>query len=180
MYEIATIFTGRIFSAHPFIAVVLLAICLMALALATAPAMAQGYGVKDAALLITKALKNGSGAVTSGAIDTGLNAGVAQGQANQPGNMEFALNAPALTTTQLPDTHTVTYAIIQSDNSDLSSPSTVIANAIIQTGAGGAGAAAAAYKFRLPPEAKRYIGFTATNSGADDASGASATLQPTF
>jgi hypothetical protein len=58
------------------------------------------------------------------------------------------VDAPALTTGQLPDGETLTYAIVQSQSQNLSSPTstTVIG---VQTGAGGVGAAAAVFAGRL-------------------------------
>lgn len=53
---------------------------------------------------------------------------------------------------------------------------------IVQTGAGGVGAAAATFRFRLPQVTKRYIGFVITPSAnsTGDASGVSATFEPCF
>jgi len=47
---------------------------------------------------------------------------------------------------------------------------------LVQTGAGGAGAAAATARFAIPSDCERYVRVTATNSGTGDASGASMTV----
>jgi hypothetical protein len=68
-----------------------------------------------------------------------------------------------------------------SANADLSSPTTKIASAIVQTGAGGVGAAAATYRFRAASDWPRYVGFTAVSGvSTTDASALSATLEPLF
>lgn len=134
--------------------------------------------LKDAGVKITRALPASTTAVTTTTpIDTGKGT-----TGHQPGEMEFLLSAPLVTTAQLPDTKTFTYKIIHSVNADLSSPADLLPGVIVQTGAGGAGAAAATFRFRLPSDARRYIGFviTPSASGTGDASGATATLEGLF
>jgi hypothetical protein len=128
--------------------------------------------LKDAQLKVTRALPNGAAAVTSTAIDT-QNSSLG----DQPGDVEFLISAPAMGTTPMADAKTMIYDVIHSDNADLSSPVTLVDNIITQTGAGSAGCAAATKRFRLPSDAKRYIGFTATGSASGDATGSSATLE---
>lgn len=152
---------------------ILVVIGLLAMAVATAPAMAAaGQNVRDALLKATRALPASTAAVTSTAIDTGTGTG-----GSQLADVELLLSAPAVSTGQLPDTKTFTYAIIHSDNSDLSSPSTLFSAVITQTGS--TGAAAATKRFGLPTDTKRYVGFTITPSasGTGDASAATATLE---
>lgn len=129
--------------------------------------------LRDANLKVTKALPGSATNVTSTSIDTGKTtaAGV------QPGDVEFLLSAPALTTAMLGDAATMKYDILTSDSADLSNPVAYITTALTQTGAGGAGAAASTFRFRLPSDAKRYVGFKATNSAAGNASTVSATLE---
>ena len=94
---------------------------------------------------------------------------------------EFKVTAPAVTTTMVPDTRTMTYSVIHSDNSDLSSPSVLISSIITQTGAGGAGAAAASATFRVPVDVKRYIGVrVVSGASTTDSSAVSATLEGLF
>jgi hypothetical protein len=89
------------------------------------------------------------------------------------------LSAPALIVTQLPNSATATYFIQTSP--DNSSWTTIYAAVITQTGASGAGAAAATARSRLPVECARYVraGVT-TASSPGDCSGASMTLQLVF
>lgn len=136
---------------------------------------ATGPGVRDALLKLSRLLPASTAAVTSTAIDTGASTG----DAFQGGDVEYLLTAPLVTTAQLPDAKLFTYSISCSANADLSSPTVLITGAIVQTGAGGVGAAAATYRFRLPSNASRYIFFTVTPSasGTGDASGATATLE---
>lgn len=127
----------------------------------------------DSQLVITKALPNGAANVTSAGIDTGKSDALGY----QAGSFEFQLDAPALTPAEQPDVKTMTYDVIQSDNSDMSSPAALYPSVIIQTGASGAGAVAVSFKFRIPSNAKRYIAVKATGSAPGDASGKSFTLK---
>lgn len=135
----------------------------------------SGQNLKDATLKLSLALPNGS--ASASVVVSGIDTGKSTTQGFQSGDIELLLSGPALNTTQLPDTKTMIYDLLTSDNADMSSPVTVAKEVLKQTGAGGAGAAAATQKMRLPDDAKRYVGFQATNSGAGDASGASATLE---
>jgi hypothetical protein len=137
---------------------------------------ATGPNVQDAATIQTVALPNGAATVTSTAIDTGASTRDAQ----QVPGIEYQISAPALTTGQLANAATMTYTVQWSANANLSGPTTYINGAIVQTGAGGAGAAAATFNFRLPSAAGRYVFITVTNSGAGNASAANATLTPLF
>lgn len=135
----------------------------------------MSFALKDALMKVTKALPNGAASVTSDAIDLGHSS-----RGDFLANAELLITAPALVVGDLANTETMKYDIIHSDNSDLSSPATLITAAITQTGAGGAGAAAATYSWRPPVDVKRYIGVKATNSGAGDASDKSMTLEMVF
>lgn len=131
--------------------------------------------LKDAALAVTRALPNGAASVTSTSIDTRNST-----RGDLTAQTELELSAPALTTGQLANGATMTYAVIGSTAADLSNPVTIAGNALVQTGAGGAGAAAATRRVGLPSNCPRYIGFTATNSGAGNASAVSATAALVF
>ncbi len=135
------------------------------------------HDVKDASCKLTRALPASNTTVTTA---TSLETGKVTAAGHTPGTVEYLLTAPALTVGQLANASTMTYNIIVSANSNLSSPTTLIAGAIVQTGAGGAGAAGNTYRFRLPSNTSAYVGFTATNSAAADASAASATLEQLF
>src|SRR5262245_14859412 len=127
----------------------------------------MGMKLKDAGLKGTLALPNGAANTSGAAIDLGLSA-----FGDFLANCEFILSAPALNTTQQPDAKTMKYDIIHSDNSDLSSPSTLYPTVVTQTGAGGAGAAATTFTFRVPVDSKRYVGVKATGSASGDSSAA--------
>lgn len=132
------------------------------------------FSRKDALLSATRALPAAASTTVDGAIiDLGHSA---RGELLAP--RDFLLTAPAVTTTMAPDTRTLTYSILESDNADLSGPTVAIANAIVQTGAGGAGAASATKRFALPSTTKRYIGVRIV-SGASitDSSAVAATLE---
>lgn len=131
--------------------------------------------VRDAKLKRTKALPNGAAATTTDAIDLGHGSG-----GDLHANVEFIINAPALGTTPMPNAKTMTYAVVESDASDLSNPVVLYDSVLVQTGAGGVGAAAASKRFKLPTTVKRYVGVRATGSGAGDASASSFNVEALF
>ena len=129
--------------------------------------------LRDLELQVTKALPNGAATVNSGSIDLEHSAnGV------HVADCELLIEAPALATADLPDTKTMTYDVEHSDND--SSWSDLANGVLVQTGADGAGAAAASARVRLPSTAKRYVRAVATNSGAGDASDKSMTVGLVF
>lgn len=132
--------------------------------------------LSDAALNVSGALPNG--ATTSTVVfDTATS-----NRADQSGRMEYEIQAPALTTGQLADAATMTYAVLMSANADGSSPVLIYDKVLVQTGAGGVGAAANSARFRLPYQPGgananlRYLVIRATNSGAGNASPVNMTL----
>ena len=134
----------------------------------------MSLALKDAQVKNTRALPASASATVDGAaLDLGHGSfGDFVAQA------EFKLSAPAVNATMAPDTRTFTYSILHSDNSDLSSPTVLYSSVIVQTGAGGAGAAAATYTFRLPVDVKRYVGVRiVSGASTGDASSVSATLE---
>lgn len=132
--------------------------------------------VKDAELIETKALPNGAASIYSDPIDLGALS--AAGARLHSG--ELLLSAPALATADLGDAATMTYDLQMDNDSAFGSPTTLIAGIIVQTGAGGAGAAAASARFRVPTNCERYVRAKATNSAAGDASDKSLTLSLVF
>jgi hypothetical protein len=121
---------------------------------------------KDAELTATRALPAAASSTVDGAaLDLGLGS---KGDFLAP--CELKVTAPALNTTILPDTRTMTYSVIHSDNSDLSSPTVLYSSIITQTGAGGVGAAEATFTVRLPVDVKRYVGVRVV-SGASTTTG---------
>lgn len=133
----------------------------------------QNLGLADAQFSVTKALPNGAAAVNSDSIDLAHST-----NGLHLADCELKINAPALATAALPDTKTMTYKV--EDSADDSSFATIADAVIVQTGAGGAGAAAAEKRFRFPSTVRRYVRVTATNSGAGDASGSSLTANLMF
>ena len=92
--------------------------------------------------------------------------------------VEFLLTAPALTTSQLADTKTVTYSIVTDNDSAFGSLLALLPSVIVQTGAGGAGAAAAEYRFRAPANVERYLKGRAVGvASGGNASAATFTLE---
>lgn len=135
-------------------------------------AAGMSFLMKDANLKVTKVLPAGALTVTSDAIDL-----MTSTRGDFLADVEFLLSAPALTVGQLADASTVTYSIEHDTDSAFGTVATLFASALVQTGAGGAGAAAATYRFRLPTTVKRYIRAKAVKTGAADASAASLTLE---
>jgi len=133
-------------------------------------------GVKDASLVKTKALPDGAASVYSDAFDLGALSG--RGIRDVP--CDLLLEAPALTTTEAPDTKTFTYEIQTDDDSAFGSPTSIVPSCIVQTGAGGAGAAAASYRFRIPFNAERYIRVKCTAVATCAGSTASMTVSLLF
>ncbi|HZZ28475.1 MAG TPA: hypothetical protein VFE46_10780 [Pirellulales bacterium] len=94
---------------------------------------------------------------------------------------EFLLTYPAVTTTMAPDGDTITYSVIESVNSDMSSPTVKYPSVAVQTGAGGAGAAGGTFRFRTEVDCSRYIGVRiVSGSGITNSSAVSATLEMLF
>lgn len=141
----------------------------------TALGTVASYSFGDGNLTTTKALPSGASAVTSDGIDLGEGT---TGTFTTP--CEFVLSAPAVTTAMLGDAATIKYDVITSANADMSSPVTLQATILTQTGAGGAGAAAATKRFRVPTDTLRYVAVKATKSATGDASTVSMTLSLVF
>lgn len=134
----------------------------------------MGPNVRDANLKLTLALPASTSAVVSSSLDLETTS-----RSDFVARCETLLTAPALNTSQLPDTKTMTYDLIASSSSNLSSPTVLVAGAIVQTGAGGVGAAGSTYRFKPASNVLRYFGFRATPSasGAGNASAANGTLE---
>lgn len=126
---------------------------------------------RDGQLKVTAALPNGAANITSTSID------LTETSAGDLVAGELLLSAPAMNTTQMPDAKTMTYDLLSSVNADLSSPTTLVAGAIVQTGAGGVGCAAATFRYRPATTVKRYVGFKATGSAAGNSTTANGTLE---
>lgn len=92
---------------------------------------------------------------------------------------ELLLTMPALTTTMVPDTKTITYTIQMDSDSAFGSATDLWSE--IKTGAGGAGVAVDTKRLKLPSNCERYVRAKAV-SGADvtDSSAVSMTLELLF
>lgn len=136
-----------------------------------------GFGVQDNNYSQTLALP--SAANTTVTANTSLDT-EASSIADFIAYCELLLTAPALNTTQLPNAATMTYNVVASANSNLAGAVVITGgqSVIVQTGAGGAGAAAATGRIRLPSNigaTGRYIGLqevgAVTNGNCAAASG---------
>jgi len=135
------------------------------------PLVGMARGLADYSLQVTKALPNGAATVVTDGIDLEVSA-----QANTVAQFELRVAAPALVTADLPDTETMKYDVYHDTASDFSTEALLLRDVIVQTGAGGAGAAAQTVGVRLPAHVSRYVRLKATNSGAGDASDKSMTV----
>jgi len=121
----------------------------------------------DADLTESVALPAAPGTVVTDSVDLG--------DAPHVSGAELRFNAPALDATQLPDTETVTYSVEESDDGLSFTPLCTVG---VQTGAAGAGAAAASFRFAPASTGSRYHRLSALSSGgAGDQSGATAEIQ---
>jgi len=116
--------------------------------------------LKDASLIETASLPAGSTAAPVVTYSTGIDLGGGTNFAAA----ELLIDAPALTTAQLPDDKTIDYAIQTDDNAAFNSPTLVVDKCLTQTGAGGAGAAAAAARVGIPSSIQRYVRLRTTLS----------------
>ncbi len=130
---------------------------------------------KDAQLRATRALPAAAATVNGAAIKLDV-----ASRDQLLAEVQWLITAPALAVGQLANGSTMKYSLITSPNSDGSSPTVIYKDLITQTGAGGAGAAAATSKVRLPADVTGYVGLQIINSAAADASAASATLEAVF
>ncbi len=129
----------------------------------------------DALLTKTFALPGGAATSYSGAFKVNE-----PGYEFTPGNAELLVEAPALTTGQLPDGQTVAYSLEQSLDEAFTTPVALYGVLFTQTGAGGAGAAAANDRVRLPLDVLPYVRLKAVKTGAASAAAKSASIKFVF
>jgi hypothetical protein len=137
------------------------------------------YNVRDALLKQTVALPSSAGTAVITAFDLGEVS--ASPAADFVAKCELLISAPALNTTQLPDTTTVTYSIEQSTDNFATNTVVLADKVLVQTGASSAGAAANTARYRPPENVSRYLRVKATtgaNSG--DCSAKSLTAELLF
>ena len=159
----------------------LLAIAIAAGALAWEPLLAAlAFGMLGMAFLNTDAQLKATGALPNGAATT-YTGGIDLGESTRGdflAECELHLKAPALVVGDLADGDTVTYPFQHDTAADFGSVADLNLGTVVQTGAGGAGAAAdETFKHRLPLHVKRYVRCKIVNGGAGDASDKTATLQ---
>ena len=135
--------------------------------------------VLDANYIVTRTLpSSASSTVNSSSIDLGDSVSGIPFATTETVNLQVL--APALTTTMLPDTRTMSYVIADSaDNSSFTAIGTLATQ--VQTGASSSGASAATYTFKLPPNTRRYVRLQITSGASTtDSSTKTATLQLAF
>jgi hypothetical protein len=164
------------------VAVVCLAVCAFAADPLTfwsslsMAALGMGYLLKDADSANKKshALPNGAATTQGSGIDLG------HGTAGDfLANCEVLVEAPVLTTTELADAQTITYSLEHDTASGFGGVATIpgFASVAVQTGAGGAGAAAQSIRVRLPVDVKQFIRLKTVKAGASNASTKSASVE---
>ena len=145
-------------------------------------AMSLGMNIRDASLKATLALPNAASTTVAQAAGFDLEVTAA---ADLVAAFEILLTAPALTTVQLPNAATMTYNLIASASANLSTPTIIQQNLLVQTGAGGVCAALALARARIPVNLGalgfRYVGLQiVSGSTATNSSAVSATLEMLF
>jgi hypothetical protein len=125
---------------------------------------------RDASLEKTGALPNGDATTYTAALDLGTGL--------IPPDMELEITVPALTTTEAPDTRTLTVALVQGSTT---TPTTKVSASTVLTGAGGAGIAKTRIRVKPLPNGGRYVR-AEFDGGASfgNASGKSGVLMPLF
>jgi hypothetical protein len=128
--------------------------------------------MRDASLLRANALPNGAATVNGTSIDMKCVNG------DFLSDLELRVEAPACTVGELADTQTITYNLQHSD--DNASFVNISAALIVQTGAGGAGAAGQGVNVRPPLALKRFVRLQTVKTGASNASTKMGVLYPVF
>lgn len=143
---------------------------LIAGGLAGLAGLAAVFGVRDALLTETRALPNGAATVYSAGID------LQGGTLADKRGIQALISAPAVNTTECPDTKTLKYTLQHDTDPAFGTAADLHTDAITQTGAGGAGAAAAEKRIGLPDNCNRYVRLKVVGSAAGNATTATATL----
>jgi len=134
-------------------------------------------GVQDATFVESKALGTADATVQT----TGFDLGAMSDRGVFEAGVELEISAPALNTTQLPNADTCTYSVEHDDAVGFGTVAILADKVLVQTGAGGAGAAAAIAKFKLPSDVKRYVRVKAVLAGGTgDCSAASMVVSLNF
>lgn len=125
----------------------------------------MGFAVQDAALQVTKSMP----ASNTTAVSTGIDLGHGL-KGDFLANMELQVSVDAMTTGQLGDAATHTFDIEHDTDPAFGTTAAIMKGVLVQTGAGGVGAAAAAASVRLPVDVKRYVRAKVTKSDNVNAS----------
>lgn len=133
--------------------------------------MSNRFNRRDASLSVTKTLPGSATTVYSDPINLDLTS-----KADFLVDGEFLIEAPALAVGQLADAETVNYFLQDSADEAFSSPRVLSGNMITQTGASGAGAAAASRRVRPPTDVQSYVRLGMVKTGSTNASSKSGTL----
>lgn len=120
---------------------------------------------KDYSTKVTVALPNGAATVYTAGLDLGHTT-----NGIPPEGSYLEITAPLLATADLGDGATMKYDVQCDTDSAFGSATTLAKEVVVQTGAGGAGAALQTVLFAIPPQCERYVRVAATNSAAGDAS----------
>jgi hypothetical protein len=113
----------------------------------------MGFQITDSQESVVIALPASAGTVYSPGLQ--IKGGVVN-EANLA-QFEAQVQAPVLTTGQLGNSYTMTYGIQSDTDPAFGSPADILPGILVQTGAAGAGAAAANFSFRLPVDCETYI-----------------------
>jgi hypothetical protein len=112
----------------------------------------QSFNVRDAALKSSDTLPNAANTTVNG---TAIDLGPITGISSRNERSEVLLSAPAQTVTTLPNADTLTFALQSSNTANFATNTTLVTNAIVQTG--NAGAAATTFRYKVPSNCQRYI-----------------------
>lgn len=129
--------------------------------------------INDANFSVTRALPV---AVNGNVTSTDFN--LEGGTYNAPSHMELEVVVPALNATQLPNAATLQVTV---QGGASASPTTELFRAPVITGAGGVGAAAVTFRYRLPSNCPKFLNVKFQGAGTTgDQSGATATIKLLF
>jgi hypothetical protein len=143
-------------------------------ALALAAFALPAQNLEDSSVNVSATLPTGTASANTGSIRLASSSGV------NLTNVDYSAELPAQLTAGLPDGVKLTVDIKYSANADLSSPATLYPGFIVQTGAGGAGAAATSKKFRIPSDISGYLFASVTGSASTNAATGSLALKAKF
>jgi len=136
------------------------------------------FNVRDALMIKSDALPNAAETTKAG---TPLDLGALTARGARLERCELLLTAPALATAILPDTKTMTYSIESAIDAAFTNPITLAGGCLVQTGAGGAGAASSTFRLKLPSNCAEFVRAKAVSGAATtDASALSMTLALVF